>query len=154
MTHDQNTQISGRIGDVFAHRFVIETSTGTILADLGPKGQEAFPLETGLSIIASGEMKPSELKVKRIAIDGRPAVIIEHAKKPDHADPSSAAKAVRAAGFEPVGEPRRKPKHFEVLARKDGHLIECHIELDGRIRKEKPIEANDEKWSAEITKAA
>ena len=46
--------------------------------------------------------------------------------------------AVRAAGFEPSGTPRRKPKHFEIDGRRDGKPYELHVELDGRIRKTKP----------------
>jgi hypothetical protein len=35
-----------------------------------------------------------------------------------------------------------------VLGRRDGNLEELHIELDGHIRKSKPVAADDPKWSA------
>ena len=53
----------------------------------------------------------------------------------------------RDAGFEPLGQPRRKPKHFEVLTRRNHRLTELHIELNGNIRKIKPVEGGDPKWS-------
>ena len=33
--------------------------------------------------------------------------------------------SVRAAGFEVISEPRRKPKHFEIVGRRDGALSNC-----------------------------
>ncbi len=160
MPHHEHIEIEGLITDIFAHRFVVELSTGQkVLADLGPKGADSFVLKTGARIIASGEMKPSELKVERIARKGEPTITIEHKKKHgleahDHADPSVVTRAVTQAGFEPIGAPRRKPKHFEILARKGHDLVECHVEFDGHIRKEKPIDPTDEKWSSEIRRVA
>lgn len=134
------------------------------MADLGPKGAAAFGLESGMNVIAEGEMKPSELKVERIARKGESIIEIEHKKKhePGHhahshdvdATPGAAKQAVARAGFEPIGEPRRKPKHFEVLARKADTLVECHVAFDGHIRKEKPVEPSDHKWSHELNHAA
>ena len=169
MPHHEHLKVEGRIADVFAHRFTIERADGSrVLADLGPKGAEAFALEPGLAIVASGEMKPSELKVERIAKQGGSPIEIEHKKKhehgpghrgPDHhdhgpADPQVALRAVTAAGLHPLGEPRRKPKHFEVLARKGKAFVECHVELDGHIRKEKPVPHDDHKWAHELDTAA
>ena len=54
------------------------------------------------------------------------------------------------AGFEPVGQPRRKPKHFEVLGRRNDELTELHIELDGNIRKRKPVDRHDPKWTGTL----
>ena len=162
MPNHERVEISGEIVDVFAHRFTIETDRGRILADLGPKGAEAFKLTRGLRIVASGEMKPSELKVDRIAREGAKPIEIAHKKPghdgPDHhrepADPTVALEAVKAAGLEPLGEPRRKPKHFEVLARRGRLFVECHVELDGNIRKEKPVANDDGKWAHELDMAA
>ncbi len=159
--HEQ-TRIEGVIGDVFFHRFVIETADGTrVLADVGPKGAEAFPLTAGLRIVAEGEMKPSELKVARIGRAGAPMLDIEHKKKPGHgpdhhphAEPGAALRAVAQAGLKPLGTPRRKPKHFEVLARQNGSFVECHVSLDGHIHKSKPVDPQDHKWVDEITNAA
>lgn len=163
MPNQDNIQISGRITDVFAHRFVIQIADGERkLADIGPKGLEAFKLEVGTEIVADASEKPSELKIHKIAVKGGKPVAIEHGKKhrPEghgehgHAKPAVAVKAVREAGLEPVGEPRRKPKHFEVLARKGKAYVECHVEFDGGIRKEKAVEADDTKWADELKSAA
>lgn len=150
---DQHTRISGRILHVFAHRFVVETAAGAVLADLTPKGSERIALRVGDLVALEGEQKPSELKVTSL-IRGSQTVRIEHPKKPhhhdgpgSHADPAVALKAARSAGYEPVGAPRRKPKHFEVLGRRDGAFTELHIELDGHIRKTKPADRDEPKWA-------
>lgn len=160
MPHHHRAAVSGRITDVFAHRFVVETSEGQrLLADLGPKGTEMVALRPGLDVRIEGEQKPSELKVDRISVAGARAVEIVHKPKPHHgphdaADPSAALGAVKAAGYEPLGAPRRKPKHFEILARRGHAYVECHVELDGHIRKRKPVAPHDEKWVHDIAAAA
>jgi hypothetical protein len=147
--------VTGKITHVFGHRFVVQTSHGAVLADVTPKGLDQFALRVGDDVSLRGETKPSELKVSQFTRDGR-TFAIDHKKKPhehhDHApaEPRDALKAARAAGYETVGEPRRKPKHFEVLGRRDKQLIELHIELDGHIRKTKPVESHDPKWSEEL----
>lgn len=147
--------LNGTITHVFAHRFVVETATGAILADVTPKGLEHAKLKAGDRVVMDGEMKPSELKVTLLQVHGK-TIEIEHKKKHhdhhDHAhhvpaDPEVALRAARDAGFAPVGLPRRKPKHFEVLGRKGRDFTELHIELDGHIRKRKPADATDEKWT-------
>ena len=147
---DRQTAVSGTILHLFAHRFVVETAGGAVLADVTPKGIEQMVLKVGDRVSLEGEMKPSELKVTRLTRDGR-TVVIEHKKKPDHhehppADPRIVLQAARAAGYEPAAAPRRKPRHFEVLGRRDGHFTELHIELDGHIRKTKPATGDDPKW--------
>jgi hypothetical protein len=143
--------ISGTITHVFGHRFVVETNAGAVLADLTPKGLDQHTPRVGETVSLTGEKKPSELKVLRLTAGGKTVTI---AHKPPHdaspAEPGAALKAARNAGFEPLGEPRRKPKHFEVLGRRNDALTELHIELDGHIRKMKPVDASDAKWSAEL----
>jgi hypothetical protein len=100
------------------------------------------------------------LKVARLT-RGRTTVDIEHHKKHhdhhhDHhepADPKVAVSAAKAEGFKVLGAPRRKPKHFEVLGLKKGKASELHIELDGQIRKSKPVDKDDHKWSEELRAA-
>src|SRR5579859_5038756 len=129
-------KLSGKIVHVFAHRFVVRTPKGAVLADLTPHGADLVDLRIGAEVELEGEMKPSELKVMRISCDGK-SVTIEHKKKHEHdhhepVDPKVALGAAREAGFEPIGEPRRKPKHFEILGLRNGRHSELHIELDGR----------------------
>ncbi len=151
---DKHISVSGKILHLFAHRFVVQTADGAILADVTPEGIEQIALHVGDTVSLEGEMKPSELKVARLTCGGR-LVQIEHRKKPhrgDHghapADAEIALNAARAAGYAPVGAPRRKPKHFEGLGRRNDALTELHIELDGNIRKTKPASAEDPKWIA------
>jgi hypothetical protein len=162
MPHHHRTAIAGKIIHVFAHRFVVETSSGAILADLTPKGTEQVAIHVGDQVKLEGEMKPSELKVTRFTRGGK-SIDVEHKKHDGHgpghehhhgpADPAVVLKSARAAGYEPIGEPRRKPKHFEVLGRRHGELVELHVELDGHIRKTKPGAGDDHKWQAALAGA-
>ncbi|SFU41365.1 hypothetical protein SAMN02799631_00547 [Methylobacterium sp. 174MFSha1.1] len=158
MPHHDTTALSGTIQHVFAHRFTLEADGAVHLADLGPKGAEAFPLAAGLRVTLEGERRPSEIKVARISAAGRAPVEIHH-KKPHHpgkptssdaaVDPAAALAAVTAAGWMPTGEPRRKPKHVEVLARRgDGAWTELHVDAAGKIYKEKAPDAD--KWGAAL----
>jgi hypothetical protein len=159
---------SGKVLDIFAHRFVLETADGKYLADLTPHGADAVQLKAGDEIAIDGEQKPSELKVLKLERAGQTFVIAHKPPKhekpghhgPDHhahhhpeADPLIAKKAVKSAGYQVIGEPRRKPKHFEVLGKKGKSYQELHVELDGSIYKEKPIPAHDHKWQTEIAAA-
>jgi len=157
MPDHQTISINGKITHVFGHRFVVETSHGTVLADLTPHGAEQHAVRVGEVVSLSGEMKPSELKVSRLTA-GKTTITIEHKKKPHdhhpHAEPDDAIKAARDAGFEPLGQPRRKPRHFEVLARRNRQLTELHIELNGNIRKMKVVEGTDPKWSNALQQPA
>lgn len=154
---DQKVSVSGKILHVFSHRFVVQTKSGALLADLTPKGLDRVALKVGDTVKLDGEMKPSELKVSRVVVDGR-TVKIEHGKPHHHhddlhhehhhgpADPEIVLRAAREAGYEPAAKPRRKPKHFEVLGKRNGRYSELHIELDGHIRKSKPADRDEPKW--------
>ena len=156
--------LSGTVADIFAHRFTLLTDAGPVLADLGPKGAEAVTLAAGDAVSLTGQTKPSEIKVHSLT-RGSETIAISQGEKPGPkpgdkghdqapADPTLARVAVEKAGLRPVGEPRRKPKHFEMLARDaEGRHHEIHVELDDTLRKRKPIAADDAKW-AEVLKAA
>ncbi|MFT3988386.1 hypothetical protein [Aestuariivirga sp.] len=155
MLQRQETALQGVVTDIFAHRFVVQLDGKRVLADLTPKGAERISLKTGDKVELWGEAKPSEIKVQRISVGGRGAIEIPHGPpKHDHQDVSSdaALAGVARAGFKAVGEPRRKPKHFEILARDaHGKHLELHVEFDGHLRKSK--EADSEKWSEELRRA-
>jgi hypothetical protein len=160
MANDDQTTLAGEVTDIFAHRFVVRTETGKVLADLGPKGAGQITLREGDRVTLSGEMKPSEIKVHAIRKDGGQAVLIEHKKPhssephPDghhDADPKPALATAVANGFVVVGSPRRKPQHFEVLGKDAaGDFVELHIELGGALRKTRPVEKADPKWASEL----
>ena len=167
MKHDNRTRLSGEVIHVFAHRFVVRADDGGAqLADLGPKGAQAVTLKVGDRVALEGEAKPSEIHVQSIAVGGGEPVRIDRPspKKPgphkahegphEAADPAPARATAEAEGFRVVGEVRRKPKHFEVLGRDEaGGWAELHIELDGRLRKSRPLEPNDPKWRDEFDAA-
>ena len=139
--------VTGKVTHIFAHRFVVETSEGPMLSDLTPHGAEKYVLNVGDQVELDGELKPSELKVSRLTCKGKSTTIGEPHKK-DHpfVEPAVAREAARQAGFEAIGEPRRKPKHFEVLGRKNGEFCELHIELNGKLRKTKSV-IDEDKWA-------
>lgn len=154
MPHHEHIALAGVIEHVFAHRFTLINEGLAYLADLGPKGAEAFRLESGAAIRLEGERRPSEIKVSRIASKGGRFVEIEH-KKPHHgpkhhhpdvaADPRVVLKSAKSAGWTVHGVPDRKPKHFELLAYKGkGNWTELHVDFAGVIYKQKP--ADSTKW--------
>jgi hypothetical protein len=154
-----HSSVTGIVQNIFAHRFTLRTAEGVVLADLTPHGEEKIRLIIGDDVTIEGERKPSEIKVNRIR-RGDFTLTIEHLTKhgpheaPDHdGDPKAAAASARAAGFEVIGEPRRKPKHFEILVRKNGDFSELHVSLDGSIRHTKPVRSEDGKWQAEVAHA-
>ncbi len=155
MPHHEKVALAGVIEHVFAHRFTLICNEQAYLADLGPKGAEAFPLKQGQAVRLEGEQRPSEIKVARIARKGGPFVAVEH-KKPHHgpkhahadapADAGIVLAAVKKAGWTVKGKPERKPKHFEVLARHDaGEWTELHVDFAGVIYKQKA--ADHGKWN-------
>jgi hypothetical protein len=136
--------ISGTVWAVFGHRLAIEETGGRrCLADLGPKGGETLAVAVGDAVSLKGERKPTEIKVTSIALNQGAAREIAWPVKPDHgeADPSVALAAAEDEGYAVVGEPKRKPKHFEIVGTKDGARHELHVAFDGRIRKMKPLGA-------------
>lgn len=156
MPHHPAIALRGRVTDVFAHRFVIETDAGERhLADLGPKGAESLRLKAGDQVALEGEKHPSEIKVTRLTRGGD-VVDVHRPPKPgggdNHADanPTVAIDAVEAAGAATLGEPVRHPKHFEVLGQKGSTYFEYHVAFDGHIRKEKPLDPDDRKWASVI----
>lgn len=136
--------LTGTVADLFAHRFTLRTEAGIVLADLGPKGAALIALAPGDSVTLTGERKPSEIKVASVT-RGTQSLDIPHGDKGgDHApvDVAPALAAVERAGLRPLGEPRRKPKHFEILARDaDGGHHALHVDFDGSVRKRKPVAA-------------
>jgi hypothetical protein len=157
MPHHPAKTATGKVTHLFGHRFVLKTAQGDILADLTPHGLDQIALRLKDEITIEGEMKPSELKVERLTRDGTTIWIEHHHPHHDHherhhppADPSVAVAAARDAGFDVLGAPRRKPKHFEVLGKKNSGIAELHVELDGHIRKSKPVEKDDHKWADEL----
>ncbi len=134
-------EVSGTVWAVFGHRLAIEGSEGRYLADLGPKGAEGLRIAAGDKVSLRGERRPTEIKVTSITLSDGESRNIAWPGKPGHgeANPATAIAAAQAEGYAVEGEPRRKPKHFEVLGTRDGARHELHVEFDGTIRKTKPV---------------
>lgn len=138
-------QAHGTIWAVFGHRVALESGSDRVLADLGPGGMGSLSLKVGDTIRVAGERKPCEIKVTSLTLpDGTLHAISwdrpHHAHAPA-ADPERARDALRRAGYRIEGEPRRKPKHFELRGIRDGATFEVHVALDGTIRKAEPVAA-------------
>lgn len=91
-----------------------------MLADLTPRGLQIAGLRIGDRVALEGEQKPSEIKVSKLERNGETFAIDHglHGTREDEADPAIAIKTAEGAGYQVIGEPRRKPKHFEVLGKK------------------------------------
>ena len=157
MPEHQHISVAGTVTAVFAHRFVIESKGSKHLADVGPEAVKQIDLKEGDKVTVTGEQKPSEIKVTEIVKAGGTPIRIEHKKKHDHEephafrDPKAAIEAVTQHGFKVIAEPRRKPKHFEILGRSaKGEVLEFHVELDGDIRKRKPADLHEPKWKSAV----
>jgi len=137
----KEVSVSGVVWGAFKHRFAIKTDSGKTLIDIGPKGAEKFDLSEGDRVEAKGEKKPSEVKVHSLKVGGKTHKIDwppKHGPKHDDASPDIAKRAVMDEGYDVAGEPERRPKHWEVQARRNGRAYEIHVELDGAIRHIKP----------------
>jgi len=153
----QQVRLTGEVSDVFSHRFVVAAEGRRYLADIGPKAAASADLHPGDQVTIEGEQKPSEIKVSKLTRNGV-AVEVDwpgpsHGPKatpPFRLELSAAVKAAEDAGYEVVGDPKRGPKHFELLVRKDGEYREIHVHEDGGIGKSRPVGPNDPKWRETI----
>ena len=157
MPEPHHISVSGTVTAIFAHRFVVESEGAKHLADVGPEAVKLVDLKEGDKVTVTGEQKPSEIKVTELVKAGGTPIRIEHKKKHGHdeshayQDPKAAIEAVTRHGFKVIAEPRRKPKHFEILGRSaKGEVLEFHVELDGDIRKRKPADLHEPKWKSAL----
>ena len=116
---------------------------------LDARGLEVVGLRIGDRVALEGEQKPSEIKVSKLERNGETFAIGHgsHGTREGEADPAIAIKTAEDAGYQVVGGPRRK---FEVLGKKCAEFEELHIELDGDVRKTKPVSPHDHKWRSEM----
>jgi hypothetical protein len=153
--------VSGTVTSVFARRFVVEGKDGKHLADIGADAVDLVGLHEGDEVTFKGRRKLSEIKVTEIAKGPGETIRLErkdkHERKNGHdgrhacRDPRAAIAAVKLEGFEVLGEPREKPRRFEILGRSaKGKFIEFHVEPDGAIGKRKPADTREPKWASAI----
>ena len=138
MPHRRNHRISGKVTDVFGHRFVLATASGKVLADIGPEATGLVTVNVDDAVEIEGEEKPTEIKVRSISIDGGKSVAThpspKHSDKDhDHRPLFSAEHARHVAekmGFRIVGALRPHKKHYEATAEHGGSSHEIHVHRD------------------------
>jgi hypothetical protein len=108
---------AGEIIHVFGHRFLLKTGSKSVLADLMPRGLQIAGLRIGDRVALESEQKPSEIKVSKLERNGE-TFAIDHGLHGTREDEAAPIKTAEGAGFQVIGEPRREPKHFEVLGKK------------------------------------
>jgi hypothetical protein len=143
---------AGEITHVFGHRIVLKTGSKSVLADLAPRGLEVVGLRIGDRVALEGAQKPLEIQVSKLERNGETFAIGHgpHDTREHEADPAIAIKTAEDAGYQVIGGPRRKPKHFEVLGKKGAEFKELYIELDGSVRKTRPVSPHNHKWQSEM----
>jgi hypothetical protein len=148
--HKELTQnLSGTVTDVFAHRFVVETGKGKILADLGPKAAERVSLKEGDHVELIGDMKPSELKIRRSSsIIPTSCARIRTSWGQIRSRLSKRSKPTASQSWADPAASRSISRFWAATRR--GTWLELHVELDGSLRKTHPVQADDPKWATEI----
>lgn len=155
----QNLTVTGTVTDTFGHRFVVDDGSKKSLVNIGRNGGETVSIKTGDKLTVDGVMTDAgELRAARVAVGSQPAVDLPGAKswwqkltgakgkdgKPF--GPLEAKAEVTKAGYETVGEPKAKKKHFEVLVKKDGQFFEVHAHRNGDVKNIRSVNATDPKW--------
>jgi hypothetical protein len=139
-------KIVGTVTDVFGPRFVVETATGKILVDIGPKGAGKVAIKRGEKIEIDGDRRQNELRARRVTLaDGHAYkvgprgtwgdwLLGRPAPGPVAAfGPAEAKKFATDKGYEVTGTPIATKEHFAVMATKAGSKYELAVHRDGRI---------------------
>ena len=155
--HKRQASISRTVAAVFAHRLVVEISDPQFLAKIGSEAVGRIGVREGDKVTLKGKRKPFEIKVTELEKGVGKPIRIErkkehgHDKRRDYRDPGDAIAAVAREGFEVLGEPRRKPMHFQTLGRSThGDFTEFQVGLRGAIGKHKPADIHRPKWQSAI----
>jgi hypothetical protein len=151
----EEVEISGTVIGVFAHRFLIQGVERKWLANIGRRSKSHVDLQDGDKVFVKGELRHSEIRVSEMQRDlGR---LIHksnekaHSHHKDHSyrDPREAVAVVEQLGFQVVGDPRRKPKHFVILGRSRTRAMrKFKVNFDGEVRGQKVADHDDQKPSA------
>ncbi len=143
-------KLSGAVADVFGPRFVLETPTGKILVDVGPKGMAKLGLKPGQKIDVEGDRRANELRAQRVTLsDGHTFTTGKSGRtsqtwrewitgKPAPGaglafGPAEAKTFATKAGYALNSEPETMKGHFKVAATKDGKNVDLHVFKDGRL---------------------
>jgi hypothetical protein len=142
-------KIAGTVTDVFGHRFVVETATGKVLVDIGPKGADKVVIKRGEKIEIEGGQNEDQLRAHRVTLADGHAYDVDKPGKiwrdwsfgnraPEPTAPFGSAQAKKLAtekGYQVSGEPVATKKHFTVMASKDGKNYELRVHRDGEVER-------------------
>ena len=140
-------RIVGTVTDVFGPRFVVETATGKVLVDIGPKGADKVVIKQGEKIEIEGDRKQDQLRARRVTLANGHAYVVDRRGKswrewlvgkrtPEATgtfSPAEAKKFATEKGYRVSGEPVARKRHFTVMAAKDGKDYELQVYRDGRV---------------------
>ena len=133
---------------------MLKTGSKSVLADLTPRGLEVVGLRIGDRVALEGEQKPSEIKVSKLERNGETFAIGLVRTAP--------AKMSRPCNSDQNCRGRRISNYWRTAAanqsilrcwgKKAAEFEELHIELDGGVRKTRPVSPHDHngnpKWSS------
>ena len=151
----EDLEISGTVTGVFGHRFVIRNEEGKWLANLGRKGR-AYTIFEEEKVVVKGRLKNFEIKVSEMKKDmGGHARNVKERDRVDTkvpgSDPHDAIAAVEHLGYEIMGDPRRKPKHFVIRGRSStGEMRKFDVNFDGVIRGQKTVGLHHQRGNSSI----
>ena len=112
-------KIVGTVTDVFGPRFVLETASGRVLVDIGPKGAGKVAIKPGDKIEIDGDRHQNEIRARRLTLaDGHAYEMHKRTQSwrewlvgkrtPEATGPFGAAEARKIAtdkGYQVTGEP-------------------------------------------------
>lgn len=146
-------KIAGTVTDVFGPRFVVETTAGKVLVDIGPKGPDKVAIKQGEKIEIEGDRNKNQLRARRVTLaDGNAYEVDKRGESwrewllgkpaPDGRSSFASADAKKLAaekGYQVTGEPAATKKHFTAMASKDGKNYEIDLHRNGKIVERTPF---------------
>lgn len=141
-------RMTGTVTDVFGPRFVLDTASGKVLVEIGPKGADKVTVKIGEKVDIEGDRRLNEVRATRITLPDGHAYQVGRApgeswrewltgKPPTEASgpfgADEARKLATNAGYNVTADPVRTKEHFKVMASKDGKDFELRVHSDGNI---------------------
>lgn len=140
-------KLEGTVTDVIGRRVVVESASGKVLVDLGPRAVGQKAVKTGDKIVVDGDMKRGDqLMARQVVMSGGETYVIrerrgwidwltarERAPAPGPYSAADAAKIAAGKGYTISGEPVADKRHYVAAATKDGKSYEIDIHRDGNV---------------------
>ncbi len=155
-----DTVVEGKVTDVFGQRYVVSGTTGKMLVDLGPKGNEMIKVSEGDTVKVDGEMTDAgEFHAMKVSVNGGEAKQLDNrglwakmtGKDVETAfGPAEAKKEVEDKGYAALSDAMPDKKHFAFAASKDGKFYEVHAHRNGDVKQIRVIDSNDKKFGTYV----